>query len=100
MHIEKREATRWIKCVCCGEMIHTCEKYLQVVNDSGKDVRGERYCLDCEEYAYENNPELRENARDEDDGERHLRMMEHYADYSAAGCREAFWDDLNGGYLD
>lgn len=100
MRIETREASKWVKCVSCGEMVRTCEKYLQVVNSRGNDVRGEKYCLGCEDYAYENNPEIN-GAPDErePDGEEHLRRMEAYAEYQYNGNTSAYWDDLNGGYI-
>ena len=94
MKVEKREATHGFKCVCCGEYIRTCEKYFQVVHN-GKPVRGERYCIECECQAYENN-----EIEAEDDGERFLRQMENYADYRAAGCPDAYWEDRDAGYVE
>ena len=98
--IEKQSATRWFKCVCCGEQVRSDEKYIQVTL-RGKPVKGERYCLECETYAYDNNPDA---AMEQltvtvwDDGERHLRQMEDYAAYRAAGCTEAYWGDRDNGY--
>jgi hypothetical protein len=84
-------------------MVRTCEKYLQVVKSNGSDVRGEKYCTSCEGYAYENNPDavgdVDEYAGHSDDGESHLRMMEEYGAYRAAGCSDAFWGDRDAGYI-
>jgi hypothetical protein len=87
-------ATKWFKCVCCSEQIRTDELYIAVVNDSGKIVKGERYCLDCEDYAIENN-DIIDNT---DDGESHLRSMEDYAAYQAAGCTSEYWSDRDNGF--
>lgn len=92
MKIEKRQAKRWVKCCGCEEQIRTCETFLQVV-DNGKDVRGERYCTDCESLAHENNP-----ITSGDDGEEHLRRMEDYGAYQAAGCTAEYWNDRDAGY--
>jgi hypothetical protein len=94
MQIEKREATRWIKCVCCGKMIHPFERYFQVVHDDGKAV----HCLACEDTIYENNDISSNNIDDAYESERHLRSMEDFADYRAAGCTDAYWDDRDAGY--
>jgi hypothetical protein len=97
--IETREAKSWVKCCCCQAQIRTCEKFLQVVKDNGKDLRGERYCPNCEDYAHKNN-DIHENTdwRQEDDGEAHLRSMEDYAAYKAAGATDAYWSDRDNGY--
>ena len=97
MRIETRETTHGFKCVCCGEYIKTCEKYLQVMNGN-KPVRGEKYCVDCEEPARQNNDVDTDDR--EDDGERFLRQMENWADYSAAGCPDAYWTDRDAGYVE
>jgi hypothetical protein len=94
MRIEKMHAAKWFKCVCCCEQIRTDEIYLQVVNDNGKIIRGERYCLSCEDGAIQNN-EIIDN---EDDGERGLRQQEDYAAYQAAGCTAEYWTDRDNGY--
>jgi hypothetical protein len=86
-------ATKWFKCVCCSEQIRTDELYIAVVN-SGKIIKGERYCLECETYAIENN-DIIDN---EDDGERGLRQREDYAAYQAAGCTNEYWNDRDNGY--
>ena len=90
--IETRKAKSWIKCCCCSEQIRTCDSFLQVL-DNGKPVRGERYCEGCECIAHENNP-----VEEEDDGERHLRAMEDYAAYQAAGCTGEYYTDRDAGY--
>lgn len=94
--IKKQRAKSWIKCSCCGEQVRTDEKYFQVINDNGKNRRGERYCCGCESYAYENNDDIVDD--DYDDGERHLRQMEDYAAYHAAGCTSEYWNDRDAGY--
>jgi hypothetical protein len=91
--LEKIEAKSFCKCCCCGETIRKCEKLFQLMED-GKAVRGERYCVSCEDIAYENN-DIRD---DEDDGESHLRAMEDYAAYSYAGCTQEYWNDRDAGY--
>lgn len=96
--IEKRQAKNWLKCCCCGEQVRTCESYFQVVNDNGRDRRGERYCKGCESYAYENNDDIDDD--NDDDGERHLRQMEDYAAYRAAGCSHEYWNDRDAGYCE
>lgn len=97
MAIVKMEAKYRIKCVGCGEQVRTCEKYLQV-QVNGKNVRGERYCTGCERIARLNNPEAEGDATPEDDGESHLRAMEDYAAYRAAGCSQEYWTDRDNGY--
>ena len=91
-----REAKSWIKCSCCSAQIRTCEKFLQVVNENGKDRRGERYCTHCEKYARMNN----EDIDVEEDGETHLRSMEDYAAYQAAGCAHEYFNDRDAGYCE
>lgn len=98
MKIGKREAAKQFKCCCCGEIVRKCEQYVQVMNGD-KPVRGERYCVDCEPYAYQNNQDVKFAIVD-DDGEHHLRQMENYAAYSAAGCPSAYWDDQAAGYVE
>jgi hypothetical protein len=93
--LSTRQATKWVKCAACEEMITTLHKYIQVVGDNGKDVRGERYCPRCERYARLNN-----DIKDvKDDDERHLREREDYAAYQAAGCTHAYWTDRDSGYV-
>ena len=94
MRIEKREAKSGFNCVSCGERVRNCEKYLQVV-ENGRPVRGERYCVHCEQIAHENNP----IEGDDDDGERGLREREAYAAYQYGGCTSAYWDDRDAGYI-
>lgn len=99
MKIEKVRAKSWVKCACCGEQIRTAETFLQVVNNDGKPVKGERYCELCEDVAYENNPELYDGADDsESDGEEHLRRMEDYASYLYNGNPQDYWSDRDAGY--
>ena len=94
--IEKRSAAKFLKCSCCEGQIRTCESFLQVVNnDTGKDVRGEKYCVHCEKYARMNN----EIGEVSDDEEQHLREREEYAAYQAAGCTSEFYNDKNAGYI-
>lgn len=96
--LETREAQRGFNCPSCGGRTRTCEKYLQVVKN-GKAIRGERYCIHCERIARLNNPEIGEDeAAQEDDGESHLRSMEDFAAYRAAGCTHAYYDDRDAGY--
>ena len=45
------------KCVGCGERWQRFERFIQVCLN-GKVVRGERYCLCCENIARVNNPAL------------------------------------------
>ena len=98
--IEKLEAKAGFNCVCCCERVRTCEKYWQVTLN-GRNVRGERYCIHCEEYAIGNNPEaVDEHVFAEDDGERFLRQQETYAAYQAAGCTNAYWTDRDAGYCE
>lgn len=94
-----REAKSWIKCSCCSAQVRTCEKFLQVVNDNGKDRRGERYCLHCENYAHMNNEDIGTEA-DVDDGEHHLRQMENFAAYRAAGCSHEYFNDQAAGFVE
>lgn len=99
LKLVKIEATSFCKCQCCGESIRKCEKYLQV-QENGKNVRGERYCVSCEEIAWQDHDF---DAWDKeldcgDDGERMLRQMEDYAAYSAAGCTSEYWSDRDNGY--
>lgn len=85
------EATKWLKCSCCGEQIRTCEKYLQAITPDGNPIRGERYCLDCEAVAHENNPDH--------DEESHLRQMEDFAAYRAAGVSsDVYFADRDAGF--
>lgn len=103
VRIELLEAKHGFNCVCCRERVRSCEKYIAVVsNETNRPVRGERYCSHCEEYAIINNEDELADPTPEgyDDGESHLRRMEAYADYRAAGCTSAYFDDLNGGYID
>lgn len=93
------EAKSWVKCTCCKEQVRTCEKYYQVLESNGKQRRGERYCMSCEQYIYENNDDIG-NDDDNDDGERFLRQMENYAAYRAAGCSDAYWNDRDAGYVE
>ena len=100
--LETREAKSWGKCCCCGAQWRTCEKFIQVVKDNGKDLRGERYCVHCESYAVKNNDitETVVDWRQEDDGESHLRSMENFAAYKSAGCSDAYWSDRDAGYVE
>jgi hypothetical protein len=92
--LSTRQATKWVKCAACAEMITTMKKYIQVVGINGKDVRGERYCVGCEKYARLNNDITDINVQDD---ERHLREREDYAAYQAAGCTAAYWTDRDSG---
>jgi len=80
-----------IKCVSCGETIRKFEKYINL-------GPGERYCTGCEDIALENNPDAGDDCQDDDDGERHLRQMEDFGAYQAAGCTGAYWGDRDAGY--
>ena len=90
--ISKTTATKWLKCVCCGEQVRTGETYIQV-----SSPKRERYCLGCEAYAAENNPDQVETYHDDD--ERGLREREAYAAYRAEGCTESYWTDKDAGYI-
>ena len=94
----RREATSGFNCVSCRERVRTCEKYWQV-REGTSNVRGERYCLDCERYARMNNDvdRVRDDNYD-DDGEAGLRSREEYAAYSAMGCASSYWEDRDAGY--
>jgi hypothetical protein len=94
--LQIRQATKWVKCAACAEQVTTFNKYIQVVNDNGKDARGERYCPSCEKYARLNN-EICDTV--DDDGEQHLRDRENYAAYQAAGCTSEYWSDRDNGYV-
>ena len=46
-------ASRFTKCVCCGEQIRTCEPMTIVIDETTKrPVRGERYCPACADGGY------------------------------------------------
>lgn len=90
------EAVRFQQCASCSAQIRTCEKYLQVFKDNGKQARGERYCVHCEKYARLNNDIT---DAPQDDGERHLREREAFAAYQAGGCASAYFSDRDAGYI-
>lgn len=92
----KIEAKRGFNCTSCGERVRNCEKFLQVKNDDDTNRKGEKYCLNCREIAEENNADIYREM--EDDGESHLRAMEDFAAYKAAGCTDAYWEDRDAGY--
>jgi hypothetical protein len=85
------------RCVCCESTIRVGERMF----DLGK---GEKYCERCEAEAMENNPDhpavVAENGEIDaaDDGERHLRQMEDFGAYQAAGCTHAYWEDRDAGF--
>lgn len=91
-------------CSSCGERIRKCEKLIQVCENNGKSIRGERYCTRCESCAIENNevdPEF-PYAQPNNEVERMRdfeREREAYADYLAAGCPQEFWNDRDAGYI-
>lgn len=93
----KRENTgRNFGCTCCGERVMNSMKFFQVLNDTGTIRRGERYCLSCESYARENNDDIVDEP--EDDGEAHLRSMEDFGAYKAAGVStEDYYKDRDAG---
>jgi hypothetical protein len=97
MFCKKIRATRWLKCVCCGEQIRSDEKHWQVFDDTEAPLKRERYCRGCAREMYENNPGLQDCT--DGDNERGLRMMGEYAAYQAAGCTSAFWGDMDSGYI-
>jgi hypothetical protein len=93
----KREAKNRFKCTSCGGSVRTCEKYWQAINaDTGRNVRGGRYCVYCEDVARENNPDT--EIDDDWECERGLRERETYAAYQANGCASAYFDDRQAGY--
>ena len=55
-NLVRRESTG-LNCACCGERVRKCETFVQVVDHNGDNVRGERYCLSCEDIAHDNNSE-------------------------------------------
>lgn len=86
------QAKKWLKCVGCGEQIRTGER---VINYG----RREKYCEACEDIGDQNNPEAFEASDDCDDGEAHLRSMEDFAAYKAAGVSiETYYNDRDNGY--
>ena len=97
MLLVKVEARSWVTCVGCGETVRTCEKFLQVTRENGRPVRGERYCLRCEDIARENNIDDTPRGGCSEDGD--LALREEYAAYQAAGATHAFWGDLDAGYV-
>ena len=54
--VKKQVNVYKVTCASCSEPTYKLRKYIQVVNEYGKDVRGERYCLSCEDVARLNNP--------------------------------------------
>jgi len=90
---EVKQQQKWAKCSCCGEMIHSFEKFF-VVKKDGKEIRGERYCSNCEQYAYKNNPDIGKGKRSISPENRAERMREAYAAYDS---KEAFWRDADDG---
>ena len=68
------------QCVACDEYIKHSQQHYRVFTVLGKQVPSERYCLTCEDIAYDNNDELvtvaEENEQDERDDERDLRRRE------------------------
>jgi hypothetical protein len=93
--LEKRFAKKWLKCQCCEEQIRSLESYFQVVEESGSDRKGERYCKGCLSYAIANNEDITSDEGDGDDG---IRSRETYAAYQAAGCTNEYWGDRDAGY--
>jgi hypothetical protein len=92
-----------VRCQCCNEVIgpsivEGADKYFQVFNmKTGRKVSGGRYCARCEKYAHLNHT-IVADGEDSHDEERHLRSMEDYAAYRAAGCTEEYWNDRDAGY--
>lgn len=94
------EATKWGKCTCCGEQWRTCESYLVVFNtDTGRNVRGERYCTECADYAFQNNDGLVWEGQEAETRERDAeRERETYGAYLVAGCPQQYFEDRQAGY--
>lgn len=91
---EETTAKTFGKCVSCGETWRKFERYFQVKNN-GKNVRGERYCLHCEDTLNLNN-----DIQPEDDAEnRDERRREAYGSYRAMGNTQAFWTDNDAGLI-
>ena len=96
--IEKKEAAHNLTCVSCEARVRACEKYLQVVTETGKNARGERYCVHCEEEARENNDIYGDCDPAYDAMVRSERERETFAAYQSAGCPAAYFDDRQAGY--
>lgn len=90
VEIKQVESKSFLRCCCCQESIRKCEQVLQVF-ENGKKVRGENYCLSCEDYAHQNNPEASQA-----DDFAYERRAEAYAAYDN---KENYWNDLNNGYI-
>lgn len=96
--VKKVSQKRWVKCCSCREQIRSFEPYFVVQRPTGVNVSGEIYCPDCEDIAYENNPDaVSETSQHEPDEGRVERMREAYGAYDS---KEAFWRDADAGYFD
>lgn len=92
--IQTAPSPKFAKCCCCGESVYTGERIHTVCKD-GNPIRGQRYCDHCQDNILLAYPEIAES---HDDGESHLRQMEDYAAYRAAGCSSQYWEDRDNGY--
>lgn len=79
-------ASRGFKCFC-GERVNAHERYTQETTSTGKVIK---HCRFCESPS--------PDPVHEDDGEEHLRQMEDYAAYRAAGATESYWQDRDAGF--
>jgi len=93
-YVSKGPAQKFSKCCCCAESIRIGER-VHIVESNGKPIRGQKYCEACSKYIPEVHPELLEN---HDNEECHLRQMEDFAAYRAAGCVDSYWQDRDNGY--
>ena len=95
--LETRSANSGGSCACCGERWRKFEQCICIVKN-GRIVRGERYCIHCEEPARNNNPELGEDYG-HDAEQAAERKREDWAGYLAAGASSEFWTDQDAGYV-
>ena len=90
----KESQSKRTKCSCCEDQIPTGEKY--------SEVDRQKYChhTNCHtHYIFENHPDAySERNLENDNAERHLRQMEDYGAYGAAGCQSAYWEDRDNGF--
>lgn len=88
------QAKGFCRCVGCGDSIRKFERLIVVLDDNGKQVRGEKYCEYCEGLARENNPGIGEN-----EAERNAELeRETFGAYLANGCPSRYFDDKQAGY--
>lgn len=91
VEIRKVESKSFAKCCCCQESIRKCEPAIHVF-ENGRKVKGETYCVSCEDYAYQNNPDA---SQDDDD----FAYERHAEAYAAYDNKENYWNDRNAGLI-